>query len=114
MVRTLYAAIAAISLAGQVAAPLPPAVRAGTSIERGFESQETHSYDVALSADDFLSVVVEQRGVDVNLRLQRPDSSFAVESDSLNGAFGFERIAFVSPINGVYRIVVRGPSTTSA
>ena len=101
-------------LAAQIAAPPDSLLRAGSVVERTFDSTAPHTYRVELAPREFLLVVVEQHAVDVALRLIDPAGALVSLSDSANGAFGFERVAFVAPAAGVYVLEVRPPSTMSS
>src|SRR5947207_375600 len=57
-------------------------------IERGLAGGEAHSYSVALTAGQYLHVVVEQKGIDVVVTLSGPDAQKIAEVDSPNGAQG--------------------------
>jgi CHAT domain-containing protein/tetratricopeptide (TPR) repeat protein len=105
--REIAACLGAAWLASQATAPPATRLSAGTSIERRLGPGETHKYDVQLPAGHFLHVVVEQRALDAIVRLADPDGTTIVDADSPNGEFGFERVAFIAPREGVYRIEVR-------
>ena len=112
--RLVFAVAAAGWLAAQVAAPADPALHAGAVIERTFEQAAPHTYRVELAPHDFLHVVVEQHALDVGLRLVDPAGAVLAQSDSMNGDFGAERVAFIASAAGVYFLEVRPPSTSSS
>ena len=58
--------------------PLEP----GTPIERELAGGQSHSYQLTLTADQYLLVVVEQRGIDVVVQLLGPDDKQIMEFDS--------------------------------
>lgn len=68
-------------------------------------------YPVVLGAGQFLRITVEQRALDVRVRLLDAGGSALVASDTMNGAFGVERLAFVARAAGEYRVEV---STSAA
>lgn len=111
--RLLFAAAAAGWLAAQIAVPPRLMLGAGAMVDRTFEQAAPHTYGVELAPHDFLHVVVEQHALDVDLRLIDPAGAVIVQSDSLNSAFGFERVAFIAAEGGVYSLEVRAPSTSS-
>src|SRR5207302_10941969 len=83
-----------------VQATVVPAVtlRASSVVERTFDQTAPHTYSVTLAARDFLFVAVEQRAIDVSLRLTDSTGAVVSDSDSQNGMFGFERVAFIAPV----------------
>lgn len=65
-----------------------------------------HYYRVKLSADDFLRLTVEQKGVDVVLTLLDPEGRKLVEVDSPNGREGPEPLSYVAPARGTYQLMI--------
>src|SRR5690349_4109480 len=57
-------------------------------IERELKGAEMHSYNIALKAGQYIHIVVEQRGIDVIVRLFTPEDKKLVEVDSPNGTQG--------------------------
>jgi CHAT domain-containing protein/Tfp pilus assembly protein PilF len=77
----------------------------GKPIERELKGGESHSYKITLAADEYLQVVVEQRGIDVVLTLVGPDGKSHSEVDSSKAAQ--ESLSFVAERAGDYRLEVR-------
>ena len=50
-----------------------PALEPGKAIERAMAGGEVHGYKVSLKSGQFLHAVVDQRGIDVVVRLLGPD-----------------------------------------
>ena len=75
-------------------------------IERPLGAKETHAYTIALEAGQFLDAAVNQRGVDVVVRVFGPDGKLVAEIDSPNGAQGDEPIALQAKLGGRYRIEI--------
>ena len=75
-------------------------------IERTLGGKETHAYTIALDAGQFLDAAVNQRGVDVVVRVFAPDGKLLTEIDSPNGSQGDEPIALEAKSGGKYRIEV--------
>jgi hypothetical protein len=67
----------------------------GRKIERQLPARETDSYRLTLEVGQFASVAVEQRGVDVVVRLFAPSGDELTEVDSPTGTTGFERFSEV-------------------
>ena len=71
---------------------LPP----NQTIEREMTGAETHRYQFDLQAGEFFQVRVEQKGVDVALKLLDADNNTLATIDSLNSKKDFEMLSFVS------------------
>jgi len=79
----------------------------GKPIERELAGGEVHAYSIQLTAGQFLSVVVDQRGIDVVVSLFGPDGKQLIEVDSPSGAKGPEPVSFVATSSGAHQIRVR-------
>ena len=89
--------------------PKPPAIlepRAGAQVERELKAGEMHAYIVTLIPGQYLHVVVEQKGIDVVVRLFGPDSQKLTEVDSPNGTQGPEPLSIIAEVAGNYRLEV--------
>lgn len=87
----------------------PPAIlepTVGARAERELKASETHSYIVRLSSGQYLYAVVEQKGIDVVVRLFGPDGQKLTEVDSPNGTQGPEPISMIAGGSGDYRLEV--------
>jgi len=78
----------------------------GTPIERTLAAGQLHSYNVSLEQDQLLQLVVDQRGIDVIVRVFSPGGKRLGEFDSPNGAEGPENVSVIAEAAGVYRIEV--------
>lgn len=67
---------------------------------------QSHSYQIELATGQYLKLVVEQRGIDVVVRLFSPTGEKVMEVDSPNGPQGPEPLAFVAQAAGSYRLEV--------
>lgn len=133
--RTLRGVLALLALCTQLAAcgPGHPAGEAGSADDPGEETMteksgtqtpvelstpgeprerelpggEAHVYDLELDAGRYVSVAVEQRGIDVYLRLRGPSGELLTEVDSPIGDTGTERVRAVAETAGTYRLEVR-------
>ncbi|HEX7317468.1 MAG TPA: CHAT domain-containing protein [Pyrinomonadaceae bacterium] len=79
---------------------------AGESAERELNGGQAHVYEFSLAADQYLRVVVEQRGIDVVVRLFAPGGETLIEIDNPNGTHGLEPLSFVANATGSYRLEV--------
>jgi CubicO group peptidase (beta-lactamase class C family) len=76
-------------------------------IERDLTAGQVHRYAVALEAEQFAFVAVEQRGIDVILHVSGPDGEQLQEIDSPNGRQGVEPVMLFTEVAGDYGIEVR-------
>jgi erythromycin esterase len=75
-------------------------------IERELKAEEVHAYEIALEGGQFFRATVEQRGIDVVVRLFAPDGTKLAEVDSPNGNQGPEPLALEAKAAGTYRVEV--------
>ena len=68
----------------------PRALTLNSAIERELAAGQTNSYTLNLDADQIAKVIVEQRGIDIVVRVIAPDGKTLFEVDSPNGAQGQE------------------------
>ena len=106
MKRLLFSIPCLIFTAVFVSAQAPQLIQTGFSVERELGSTEKHNYEVNLSKGELLNFAVEQRGVDVVLRVYTADGKFYDRVDSPNGAQGEEPFRMVAPDGGRYRIEI--------
>lgn len=108
----VFAVTALVPLAQQTSSPTPTTaimaqqIEQGKPVERELKSKETHAYQLTVAAGQFLNAAVNQRGIDVVVRVFAPDEKLVVEIDSPNGAQGDEPIALEAKSAGTYRIEV--------
>ena len=84
-------------------------LKLSTPIERELKGGEAHAYRVMLTAGRYLRVIVEQKGIDVVVRLFGPDGQKITEVDNPNGTTGPEPVSLVAQTSGDYRFEVRSP-----
>jgi CHAT domain-containing protein len=84
----------------------PPALEAGKAMTRELAGLETHTYTFALPAGQFLSFNIEQRGIDVVVRLIGPGGKQLAEVNDAAGTQGTESLQFITETPGVYSILV--------
>ena len=82
------------------------ALQQGAPSERELARGETHAYRIHLADGQYLQITIEQRGIDVAVKLLGPDGVI-LEMDAENYAQGAERVAMVAPTAGDYRLEVR-------
>lgn len=79
----------------------------GKIIERKLSGGQTHMYQIALTEGQYLEVTVEQRGIDVAVRLLGPDGKLITEFDSELRKQGQETVVQVAENSGNYQMEVR-------
>jgi CHAT domain-containing protein/Tfp pilus assembly protein PilF len=75
-------------------------------IERELKGGDSHAYKIALEVGQYLNLVVEQRGIDVVVRVKAPDGKQLMEVDSPNGTQGPEPISLIAEGSGDYIVIV--------
>lgn len=95
-------------------AALPSTLELGQSITRGLKAGESHAYRVALAADQLMSVVVEQRGIDVAMTLAGPDGVKQADVNNALGTTGSETLTVISTAAAEYRLEVRTGDKSAA
>ena len=78
----------------------------GTPIDRQLGSGQSHTFNVTLEQNTFIQVVVEQRGIDVLVKVTNPEGKNLGDFDTPNGADGPENVSFVAATAGTYRLIV--------
>jgi hypothetical protein len=78
----------------------------GVLVERTLARGQSQSFNVSLEQDQYLQLVVDQRGIDVVVRVVSPAGKMLGEFDSPNGTEGPENVSLISATAGVYRIDV--------
>jgi hypothetical protein len=104
--RTLVLFPLLLSLAVNGNAQSPTTLQATTPIERSLGPGRTHEFTVNLEANSYLQLVVEQRGIDVIVKVFSPGNKSLGEYDSPNGDNGPEPVSFVGVAAGIYSIRV--------
>src|ERR1051325_4134520 len=82
------------------------ALQVGTPIERTLAGGQSHSYSITLDPNQYLQLVVDQRGIDVIVRVFSPAGRKIGEFDSPNGGDGPENVSVTAIDGGAYRIEV--------
>src|SRR5262249_51724041 len=78
----------------------------GKPIEKRLAVGQTDSYCLTLTQGQYVHVVIEQKGVDVEVVLLGPDGNKLDEVDSPNGKYGTEPLSFIATVSGSYRVKV--------
>jgi CHAT domain-containing protein len=84
----------------------------GEVVPRHINPGDTHPYELTLAAQQFARIVVEQKGVDLTVKVEAPDGSFYREIDNPNGLYGPEIVSILAPVLATYRIKVCAENKT--
>ena len=95
-----------VSLTGQAQGQTP--LQTSTPIERALGPGEPQQFSVTVEENTWIQLVVEQRGIDVVVKVFGPDKKDLGEFDSPNGNDGPENVSFLAAAAGTYTIFV-GP-----
>lgn len=78
----------------------------GSAITREMAGVDVHAYQLRLEAGQFVHVLVEQRGIDVVVKVYGPDGKQVAEVDSPNWMQGPESVYLVAEADGSYRVEI--------
>jgi len=81
-------------------------LQVGIPIERTLAAGQSHTYNISLEQDQFMRLVVDQRGIDVVIHVFSPAGRQLGEFDSPNGTNGPEDVTLLAETSGGYRIEV--------
>ncbi|HSS52393.1 MAG TPA: CHAT domain-containing protein [Thermoanaerobaculia bacterium] len=106
--RWVFLCLAVLPGAAETAPLVEPLLHDGFTQEREIRGGETQSYTVELQAGQFLRVTVQEKGIDVEVRLIDPQGSLVVGADSVSIAppQETEDLAAVAEHDGVHRLLV--------
>lgn len=93
---------------GVVAAQKPsvPTLQLGTPIERTLSTGQSHTFQVVAEENSLVQIIIEQRGIDVVVRVHHPLGKKPAEYDSPTGTDGAEDVTFVTASKTPYLIEV--------
>jgi CHAT domain-containing protein/Tfp pilus assembly protein PilF len=75
-------------------------------IKRELAGDQSHTYQIRLSAGQYLKVIVEQQGIDVVVQVSGPDGRQILEFDSESRSQGREEVSLVAEAEGDFRLIV--------
>ena len=82
-------------------------LEAGKPIERSLSGGDRHTYEIALTADDYARVTVEQHGIDVIVVVLAADGSSVLEFHDETRYVGTERAELVADASGPSILAVK-------
>ena len=96
--------VSAPFVAALAQAPEPPMLTLGEPVERTLAGGESHEFRVELEENQYLLLVVEERGIDVVVRFYGPDGEHLNPWGALQTVS--ESVSFFSKVQGDYRIEI--------
>ena len=78
----------------------------GKPVERDLSGGQKHAYQITLAEGQYVSLIVEQRGIDVVVRLFSPDGKLITDCDSVDERRGREDPELVAEAAGNYKFEV--------
>ena len=84
----------------------------GKTIDREPSLGEKHCYSFTLGAGQFVQALVEQRGIDVFVRVFGQDGKLLTSMDRINSIHGPENASLIAPSSGVYRLQIQSLSAS--
>jgi CHAT domain-containing protein len=78
----------------------------GKTIDREPSVREKHCYSFTLEAGQFVQALVEQRGIDVLVKVFGEDGKLLTRIDRLNSIHGPENASLIAPSSGAYRLQI--------
>jgi CHAT domain-containing protein/tetratricopeptide (TPR) repeat protein len=78
----------------------------GPLILRELKGGQSHTYEISIAAGQYANVVVDQKGIDVVVKLFAPDGKLITEVDSPNGTLGPEPVYVIAETTGIYRLEI--------
>src|SRR5215813_7599255 len=83
------------------------ALESGKTIRRELAGGQEHTYRIRLDANQFLKVVVEQKGIDVVAHVSGPEGKQILEFDSESRPQGREEVSLVAEVAGTFLLTIR-------
>ncbi len=113
LILTFAGVLAGASPSGLGAQPASPSLQAGAAIERRLAGGESHSYSLQVGpGSPRLLITVEQRGIDVEIHVLRPDGTRLIAVDGI--VEGPETALLPPEAAGPFEVRVRSPNPGAA
>ena len=93
-----------VLLHAQEPVPLEP----GKPLEREIAGGQTHTYQITLTAGQFMHVVVEQKGIRVIVALVAPNGKQIAEAYPPRGEYGFASLSYEAAVSGDHQVIEIG------
>jgi tetratricopeptide (TPR) repeat protein len=79
----------------------------GKPVERIISGNESHLYNIRLNSSQFLRLVVDQRGIELNCAVYNPSGEQLIEATTMNRQQGPKTIYILSELTGNYKLDLR-------
>ena len=89
-----------------IAAQSSGTLQPGVPIDRTLGPGQVHEFTVNTKANSHVELVVEQKGIDVVVRISSPEGNLLKECDTPNGTEGAEQVSFLATESGKYGVSV--------
>ncbi|MBI4748550.1 MAG: CHAT domain-containing protein [Acidobacteria bacterium] len=84
-----------------------PVLSADTLIQKELSPGESHNYRIALDQDQFVSIAVEQQGIDVELRLETENGTEVTGMNRWDSTLGVESLVWIAKHPGLYQLKIK-------
>ena len=84
-----------------------PLLEPNQPVKRKINGGESQYYRIALMTGQYVQILVDQRGIDVRVKLFQPDGTIVAQSNRLTGSYGPEMISWVAESAGSYKLEVQ-------
>ena len=102
----LILAIGLTSLAGSPAPPQSTVLGVGSPVDRSIAAGESHTFDLRLDAGQTALVEIEERGIDVNLKVTEPNGDTIAQVIDLFGGQGRGQMIVAADTAGPFVLTV--------
>jgi hypothetical protein len=82
-------------------------------IERQLKSTEAHGYKIELAKSQFLSITIEQKGIDLTVRLVSPEGKVLSDLNKTKGTQGIETLMLIAEAAGDFGVEVTAAERNS-
>jgi len=82
----------------------------GPLILRELKGGQSHTYEISIAAGQYANVVVDQKGIDVVVKLLAPAGKLITEVDSPTRTLGPEPVYVIAETTGIYRLEIGSPN----
>ena len=83
-------------------------------IENEISAKEIQTFQITLAENQYASVTIEQRGIDVAVRVLGTDKKAFVQRDSILKTEGQEKVEFVALMAGIYFLEIEAKPNPTA
>ncbi|MBX7221501.1 MAG: CHAT domain-containing protein [Blastocatellia bacterium] len=85
----------------------------GKTVEHSLQPGESRQFPISMAKDQYLNLLVEQKGANVTVILTGPEGKELQTVNSVAGKTGTEQLLFISEVEGTYRIDIKSLEKTT-